>query len=48
MLLENRYAPPQLLPIMTSELNIRYVVIFRENRIGFESESIKIENKVEK
>ena len=46
MFLDNRYASPQLVSIMTSECNIRAIGTFRANIIVFESEALKLDNKV--
>ena len=48
MFLENIYKSPHLLEFMTSEWNIRAVGAFRENRIGFDSEALNLDSKIER
>jgi len=42
MFMENRYAAPQLFVLMLTNYNIRTVGICRANRVGFESEALKL------
>ena len=47
MFIDNTYVSPQLLAIVDSDWSVRAVSTCRENQIFFDSESLKLENKVE-
>ena len=46
--MDNRYAAPQLLALMISSWNIRGVGTCKANRLGFDSEALKINKKAER
>ena len=48
MFLETGYASTHLLAFMNSEWNIRAIGTCKANQIGFDSEAMKLENKVER
>ena len=46
--MDNRYAAPQLLPLMMTNYIIRAVGTCKANKIGFESDKVQLEKGVER